>query len=171
MLKPEERRNKELVSSVIEILRSIAQSLHIIQVQLDSIRVEEQPDPKGTEPRPPVRASVKLQLPVAITEYYEAEQESKSRLKWWRRIKGAAEIIGIAAGVWYAYTTYGMWHTMQKQTQAAIDQVGIMQKQFEAADRPWISLRVARVSADLRQHSWREHNIQLYAGKHRSLSC
>src|ERR1039457_452330 len=129
-----------LAKRLLVTLRLLNSILNKIKITLDSPPPQSETNDKEREPQPQsIVVRIDSDLPPCISEYYKTEAEGRKRSKWWPRIKGVAEVVGIAAGVWYAWTSYKQWGTIERQTVAVQGQLKVMQQQFESADRPWVS--------------------------------
>jgi hypothetical protein len=139
--------NTDLLSRLV---RSLLGLLRELQREIKAIRENQQTNNNQIEPqRPfPITLDSELPLPIAIREYYEAEQRNRQSL--WFRIKPGLEIFGIVVAFALALFTYLTLREVKKQTprlsesaaataraaKAAQDQVGIMQ----SGQRPWLGL-------------------------------
>jgi hypothetical protein len=96
-----------------------------------------------SEHKPLVEVRSILRLPVSVHRYYEAKyREQKAP---WRKAKDVLEYVGVATAIGLAVLT---WFTLEKvssQADSAQKQVGIMQRQLEITDRPWIEISQADV--------------------------
>jgi hypothetical protein len=58
-------------------------------------------------------------------------------------LRDSLEIIAVLAACAIAYFTFRTLGEVAKQADSAQAQVGLLQKQLEAADRPWVSIKIA----------------------------
>jgi hypothetical protein len=116
-----------LVKSAIQSLRSLQISL---REYIEAVRVQKQAsDDQHEQPLPlPVDLRTELPLPVAVREYYEAEQRDRPPL-WWRRLKGGLEMLGVSAAIAVAVFTGLTLRQISTQTET-----------LEAGNRPWLKI-------------------------------
>jgi hypothetical protein len=83
-----------------------------------------------------------VRLPVSVTEYYTSENSEGPKDRRRDRIRLGLEIAALIAAILAGVFTFRTLAQVRRQADAAQTQVGIMQKQLEATDRPWISVDI-----------------------------
>jgi len=127
----------KLTSSLILQLDKLAVALH---EQANAVRANTEATEKATKQKveqPPLASPLPVELYNSIATTVQGETKTHIKNSWdWRDyLRLSAELIGLIVLVWYACTTRGLWIESQKQ-------VGIMQKQLELTDRPWVKINV-----------------------------
>lgn len=127
---------------LLNLLRTVLKALRAIQQ--DARAIYEQYRTSSHEQKPPTQANFQTQvgLPPSVGNYYESEEHERPRKNRRDRIRLIMEGIGIAAAILAAIFTYCMLRQVHRQADIAQQQIGVMQKQFEAADRPWIDVDI-----------------------------
>lgn len=137
----------------IRLLKSILRSLDSLKASLDkhveTIREQRESTQRETEPQPPVVVQAALELPIEAREYYRSKGRPTQREKVWRWIRNTLEIAAVLVAIFLALLTYRTLQQVKRQADAANTQVGIMQRQLEATDRPWIKIAGAKPIDDL----------------------
>ena len=129
------RELARLVRRLIEIASAIKNSV-------ESISKNQHSDDDKSKPPSQSDINAHVTLPVSVTDYYAAENRDgpwKIRRDQWRLAVESATLIAVIIAAVFAYR--GFCET-RKQAAAAQEQVGIMRKQLEAADRPWIKIAI-----------------------------
>lgn len=128
-------RELRLLHSLLGILRSIQQDIHAIH---------EQGRTENTNERLPTKVDIQseIRLPVAVSEYYAAEQSEGPKDRRRDRIRLRLEVAALIAAVSAGFFTFRTLHQIQRQADAAQRQVAIMQQQLETTDRPWVTVEV-----------------------------
>lgn len=133
--------NTRLLKQLLRTLEGIERH---IKTSLDKNRKsaaeQKQPDTDPTEPELQQVICSIVNLPPAITDYYNAEQQERPRKSRWERLKRVLEIGGLLTAVALALLTYLTLQKIGSQADSAQAQVRIMQRQLEATDRPWIKV-------------------------------
>jgi len=124
----------------LRLLRSLVDSLRSIQREIRAIYDQSNAKSHQEQPPAPIDIRSEIQLPPAVAEYYATEHRDHPENTWRDRIRLGLEALALAAAIWAAAFTFRTLDQVRRQADAAQNQVGIMQKQFEAADRPWISV-------------------------------
>jgi hypothetical protein len=129
------------------ILRSIARALEFlvdaIRKHTEAIHVNQEAANRRNEPNPkpstPV-VNVTLEMPVEVTEYYRSKSHEKPPSKFWRWAKNTLETIAVLGALGLLYFNIRTFKEVKRQAKAAQDQVGVMQKQLESSERPWLAV-------------------------------
>jgi hypothetical protein len=128
------------------LLKSAVKSLDALQSSIHNFvnAITENKKADGPTDEPPVAppTNIVVSLPAAITAYYETEHSERSVRSKRENTRRRIEYAGIGTAVLLALFTGLTLKEVSKQAKSAQQQVGIMQKQLEAADRPWIKIRV-----------------------------
>jgi hypothetical protein len=120
-------REVVLFRSILGALRGIRDEIHAIREYQKANRTQnDTPLPVELRPNP--------SLPIAVSEYYEAEQ--KDRNSKWKRYRPWLEVVGVSVAVSLAILTFCTLRQVKKQADAA-------QRQLEATGRAWMKISVA----------------------------
>jgi hypothetical protein len=131
------------------ILRRIAKELRILHEKTEAIHVKTRSHNASTEDNPvqvgPINASVTTEFGVAANKYYEAENRERETLLGKHRAK--FEATGVVVAIVRLFLNLAVLCQVKRQADAAQKQVGVMRKQLEATDRPWVTAKVQISSA------------------------
>lgn len=131
--------NAKLLRQLLRTLEGISRR---IEASLDK-NAESAPEGYKTayresQPQPPIVVHSTLELPVEAREYYRSEYSKTPGKKVLGAINKALEIGAIFIALGIAILTYKTLGQIKRQADSAHEQIGIMQRQLEATDRPWI---------------------------------
>jgi hypothetical protein len=142
----EKRKSVRLAQSSLmlerdaRLIKSLIKSLDALQVAIykyiEATHVQQEAAKNQHQQHSPIPVDIRseLTLPVAVREYYEAEQRERPT-NWWRRLKVVLEIAGIVAAIGLATFTGLTLKQIVKQTE-----------ELEVDSRPW--LRMVDVTLD-----------------------
>jgi hypothetical protein len=97
-----------------DIARALADGLRGIRQEINAIRENQQAADNQPKQQPPIEIRSELTLPVAVSEYCEAE--NKDRKSKWRKIRTGAEIFGVACAFVLAFLTLLTLREIRTQT-------------------------------------------------------
>jgi len=135
------------------LIKQLIRQLLLLNLNVKQLvaRIDEARKPKDDteQPDPPIVINPELQLPVAITEAYQAEQSERIKSEpkrqrrersahIWEHIRGVVEIIALIGIGFTVYFTIGQWDEMKKQTKAMNDSLDDNAATFKVAQRAWI---------------------------------
>jgi hypothetical protein len=130
------------LAQLTRLLKSLISTLESIQRSVDSIDRKSYSGQGPANPKPQDVVVSSVALPPAVDGYYASEQKerpSKNRKDSLRLIFEGLGLIIAGLLAWSAYRTLGQ---IQTQTAAMNRQVGVMQKQLDTTDRPWIKVDI-----------------------------
>jgi hypothetical protein len=138
----------------LRLLRSVVKTLDALKASLDkhreAISKQNETTQRQAHPDPQQVIQPVVSLPPAVTAYYEAQEHNRPSTERWERIKRGIEFLAFGAAITLAILTYRTLQQVKRQADAAQSQVGIMQRQLEAADRPWMKIIGAKPTSDLK---------------------
>jgi hypothetical protein len=134
---------RELISTVKRLARELRLSINEQKQQSAAIAGYAKAHNDSRNPNPPIIRS-EVQIPPEIIQRYEANQREQNR------IQNRNFLIGVLTlAVLVIYTGFTGWtvHEIGKQNTSMRAQLGLMEKQYEAAARPWIKVSITASNA------------------------
>ena len=117
---------------MIRLLSAIATLIVILNKVIKPVNVESKSDDSAKHPAP---SPIDIRLPIAVTEYYEAEQRNRKESDCRRRLIIGIEIVALVTAISLAILT---WRTVQEIQ----EQGNIMKQQILADNRPLVSIEI-----------------------------
>jgi hypothetical protein len=134
---------------LLNLLRAIPKALRAIQQ--DAHAIYEQYRTKSHEEKPPAQSNLQIEvsLPPAVEEYCASEERDRPKNTRRNNIRLCFEGVALLAALLAAFFTFRNLNQIRRQADSAQQQIGVMQKQFEAADRPWVKMAAISITSPL----------------------
>src|ERR1035441_8654572 len=136
-------------------MRSLQRSLNEIGKQLKSIASNTEPKDKPADPHLQEIVVSKLNLPVAIAEYYQSEKHEFQRKKRLSRLMTLIDILGLVFLGAYVAATWSTLEEIKKQTpfvkqaaEAAKDAATIADSSLKISEQPWMTVENCTLSSN-----------------------
>jgi hypothetical protein len=131
----------------LRVLRGIRDSLLAIQQEIRFVRdQQESQNTQEQTPSPAPVISAELQFPERIERNNQSNSDREYRIQKW--LAFGTWLAFVAAAIYAGISKYQLGE-LKRQADSASAQIGIMQKQLEATDRPWLKVDAPQLALPL----------------------
>jgi hypothetical protein len=128
---------RQVIVALDRIVRSLKLCAEEQKQQSEAIREYAKAQDGAAKPNPPITIRSEVQIPPEVIQRHDANQADQSRTQ--TRGYWVSFLTLIVLSLYTAFTGLTICE-IRRQNSAVSAQVGIMQKQLEATDRPWVTV-------------------------------